>query len=77
MSALKLGQLPERTPVKITITMSAELNRELCEYAMAYNEIYGQSEPVTELVPHILAAFLAEDRAFQKGRATRLSAVRT
>ena len=71
MPELKLGKLPERTPVKLTIAIPAELNRELCEYATVYNDAYGQSEPLAELIPHMLAAYLADDRAFQKGRGVR------
>jgi hypothetical protein len=70
MPNLKLSQLPDRTPVKITITLSPELHRALGEYAEIYNRTYGEREPVTELVPHMLTAFLASDRGFAKARET-------
>jgi hypothetical protein len=65
---LKLTKLPDRTPVKLSITLTPELHKALGDYAAIYNETYGQSEPLTELVPHMLAAFLASDRGFAKAR---------
>lgn len=70
MSDLKLAKLPDRTPVKLTITITPELHRALADYAAVYNEAYGQSEPVAELVPHMLSAFLTSDRGFAKARAS-------
>lgn len=66
--SIKLGRLPDRTPVKITIMVSPELNRALGDYAEAYAEAYGEAEPVAELVPAILAAFLQSDRSFLRAR---------
>ena len=68
MADLKLARLPDRTPVKLTIVVSPDLFRALGDYAAIYNETYGQKEPVTELVPHMLGAFLASDRGFAKAR---------
>lgn len=68
MAEIKLGRLPDRTPVKLAITMTPELHNALADYAAIYNETYGQSEPIAELVPHMLAAFLASDRGFAKAR---------
>ena len=68
MATLKLGKLPDRTPSKLTITVTPELKRSLDEYAQLYRETYGQSEAVAELVPHMLATFLSSDRAFVKAR---------
>jgi hypothetical protein len=68
MPDLKLAKLPDRTPVKLSITMTPELHNALADYAAIYNDAYGQSEPPAELVPHMLAAFLASDRGFAKAR---------
>ena len=68
MSGLRLGKLPDRTPVKITINVSPELNQALADYAELYRETYGQQEPVQELIPAILAGFLEADRAFARRR---------
>jgi hypothetical protein len=64
MKPLALPKLPDRNPVKRTIVCEPELNRALEEYALLYREIYGEGEPVETLIPFMLAAFLAKDRAF-------------
>ena len=68
MSALKLSKLPDRTPVKLTVTIAPDLNQALAEYAALYAESYGREEPVAELIPAMLAAFLESDRVFAKAR---------
>lgn len=70
MPEIKLARLPDRTPVKLAITVTPELHKALTDYAALYNRTYSQSEPITELIPHMLAAFLASDRAFAKARET-------
>ena len=68
MANLKLGKLPDRDPVKLTIAVSPELNRALGDYARAYEEAYGQAERPADLIPAMLESFLASDRAFAKMR---------
>jgi hypothetical protein len=68
MPDLKLPRLPDRTPIKLAITVSPDLHNVLSDYTAIYNKTYGQSEPMSELIPHMLASFLAGDRAFQKER---------
>ncbi|WP_067733824.1 DUF2274 domain-containing protein [Novosphingobium naphthalenivorans] len=68
MVDLKLARIPDRTPVKLTITVLPDLHQALQDYARIYAEAYGREEPVSELVPAILSAFLDSDRAFVKAR---------
>lgn len=68
MAGLRLAKLRDRTPVKLTISVSPELNQTLVDYAKAYEAAYGQTEPVAELIPAILASFLESDRAFARAR---------
>lgn len=68
MADLKLGKLPDRVPVKLTIAVSPELNRALGDYARAYEAAYGQAETPADLVPAMLESFLASDRAFARMR---------
>ena len=68
MADLKLGKLPDRTPVKLAISVSPDLHRSLNDYTAVYNDTYGHSESLTDLIPYILAAFLASDRGFAKAR---------
>ncbi len=76
MAELKLAKLPDRTPVKLTIAVTPDVHLALTDYAAIYNDAYGQSEPLAELVPHMLAAFLAADREFAKARVARSKAER-
>jgi hypothetical protein len=68
---LGLARLPDRNPVKRTIVCEPELNSALEDYARLYQESYGEAESVETLLPFMLSAFLAKDRAFtafRKGR---------
>jgi hypothetical protein len=64
MAELRLPKLPDRTPVRITISISPDLNRRLADYAALYEESYGHTEPVQELIPAMLERFIEGDRAF-------------
>jgi hypothetical protein len=68
MPELKLAKLPDRTPVKLTITVQPDLAQGLREYAAVYRATYGEAESVEELVPFMLASFLEGDRGFAKAR---------
>jgi len=68
MAELKLGKLPDRTPVKLTISVLPELHQALADYAALYAEAYGRKEPVAELIPAMLTAFLESDRGFARSR---------
>jgi hypothetical protein len=68
MAELRLRKLPDRTPVKITISISPDLNQALGAYAEIYRDTYGEAEPVQELIPAMLASFLDSDRAFVQRR---------
>lgn len=74
MSDIKLPRLPERVPAKLNVTLSPELKCALDEYAALYASTYGQEEPVAELVPAMLTAFLDSDRTFQRVRNARAKA---
>src|SRR3546814_12353523 len=47
MTAIKLGKIPDRTLVKLTIVVPPDLHGWLQDYAVAYAEAYGQQETVT------------------------------
>lgn len=68
MVELKLGKLPDRTPVKLTITITPDLQARLQAYAAVYASTYGVEEPVVDLVPAMPAAFLDSDRNFVRSR---------
>lgn len=68
MPELKLGRLPDRTPVKLAVSVTPDLHQMLQEYAARYAEAYGREETITDLVPAMLAAFLESDRNFVRSR---------
>lgn len=65
---LKLAKLPDRTPVRVTVTLAPDLHRALRDYAALYRAEYGDGETVADLIPYMLASFLDGDRAFAKAR---------
>jgi hypothetical protein len=71
MPELKLARIPDRTPVKLTITMMPDLHQALIDYARIYAETYGREEPIAELIPAILVAFLESDRGYTRTRAAQ------
>ena len=70
MAELKLAKLPDRTPVKLAITITPDLLNALRDYAAIYAQAYGTEEPVVELIPAMLAAVLESDRNFIRARET-------
>ena len=68
MTDLRLAKLPDRMPVKITISVSPELSQALGAYAEMYRESYGVAEPVQGLIPAMLTSFLDSDRGFARRR---------
>ena len=69
--AIRLQRLPDRTPVKMTILLPPGLARALTDYSDHYARCYGEAEPVAELVPAMIEAFLAGDREFARARRAR------
>lgn len=68
MVDLKLARLPDRTPVKLAITITPDLQSALNDYAALYAQAYGREEPITELIPAMLASFIESDRNFVRTR---------
>lgn len=68
MPELKLARLPDRTPVKLAITVTPDLHQMLQQYAALYAEAYGREESVIELIPAMLVSFLESDRGFVRSR---------
>jgi len=65
---IKLAKMPDRTPVKIVISVSPALYQALIDYADLYAKVYDTAETVAELIPAMLASFLESDRDFAKSR---------
>ena len=63
---LKLGPLPKATPIKLTITLSAELKSTLDRYAEVHAASTGETNDIERLIPYMLEAFVSSDRAFRR-----------
>lgn len=66
MPDLKLAKLPDRTPIKLAITITPDLHQALRDYAALYADVYGVEETIPDLIPAIVNAFLLSDRSFAK-----------
>lgn len=67
-TALKIGPLPDRTPVKLTVALEPELHRDLQDYASVHASAYGKDVKVGDLVPVMLRALLDSDAGFKRAR---------
>jgi len=68
MSKLKLGPLPKTEVTKLTISLPVVLKGELEHYASLHSQQYGEAVDAATIIPHIVASFIARDRAFQRER---------
>ena len=69
MTRLKLADLADEKPVRLTIELSARLHRDLAAYALAVNGGDAKGAPTIErLVSPMLDRFIATDRSFAKVR---------
>lgn len=69
MTRLKLADLADEKPVRLTIELSARLHRDLQGYALAVNGGDAKGAPTIErLVPPMLDRCIATDRGFAKLR---------
>lgn len=69
---LRLGPRPKTSQTKVTFNCTTVLLEDLQHYAAQYAQAYGEPIDVAELVPHMLATFMARDRAFRRaGQASR------
>lgn len=67
--ALRLSKIPERTPVKLTITLDRATHTLLTAYAEAYRTVYGTEEALADLIPFMLKQFVGSDPGFARMRA--------
>ena len=69
MARLKLGNITDDKPVKLTVELPANVHRDLLAYAAVLARETGQAIPdPSKLVAPMLVRFMATDRAFGKAR---------
>jgi hypothetical protein len=69
MAKLKIESLHDDKPVKITVELPADVDRDLRAYAEIIKREGGESvSDATKLIAPMLQRFMATDRAFRKLR---------
>ena len=72
MTKLKLSDLTEDKPVRVTFELPASVHRDLVAYAIVLNGGAGKEAVSPEkLIAPMVARFMATDRAFAKARSGR------
>jgi len=66
--SLRLQQLPDRTPVRLSLSVEPDLASKLNDYAKIYRQTYGTDERPEVLIPAMLEAFLGSDAGFKRAR---------
>lgn len=65
---LKLANLLDETPVRLTIELPAGVHRDLLAYGEALGRTGGKVVEPAKLAPAMLARFMSTDRAFLRAR---------
>ena len=69
MTRLKLTDLADEKPVRLTVEINARLHRDLVAYALAVNGGEAKGAPAPErLILAMIERFIANDRSFAKTR---------
>lgn len=63
---LRLGPPPKTESVKLTFACRASLKADLDRYAALHAQAYGEAVDAEKLIPHMLEAFIMNDRAFKQ-----------
>ncbi|HUO23697.1 MAG TPA: DUF2274 domain-containing protein [Caulobacteraceae bacterium] len=66
MPKLKLAELQDDTPVKLTIEVPGAVHRDLVAYGEALGAESGRAIEPTKLIVPMLARFMNTDRAFTR-----------
>lgn len=68
MTKLKLVQVQDDKPVRLSITLPAALHRDLIAYAELMSQESGKTVEPSKLIAPMLEKFIASDRGFAKAR---------
>lgn len=74
MSKLKLADIQDNKPVKLTVELPAQVHRDLAAYAELLGQDKGKELEPTKLIAPMLERFMKTDRGFAKLRKERRSA---
>lgn len=76
MASIKLPKIPTEGIVPVRFSMLESKHTELVDYLAFFNETHRCDADLKALMPHLVAAFIAEDRAFARWRTERRSTAR-
>lgn len=69
MTRLKLEDLTDEKPVRLTVELPARLHREILAYAVALNAGEADGAPPPErVIPPMIERFIATDRSYSKAK---------
>lgn len=66
--SLRLAKLPDRTPVRMSVSVDPDLAAALSDYAEIYGQTYGTTEKPETLIPAMLDNFLGSDAGVKRAR---------
>lgn len=65
---LKIGAIPDRTPIKLPLSLSSDLHDALQDCASIHAKEFGQNAQVFDLEALMIERFLASDAQFKRAR---------
>lgn len=66
MPKLKLAEILDDTPVRVTVELPAAVHRDLVAYCEALKRDGGRAVEPVKLIPPMLSRFMGTDRAFAR-----------
>jgi hypothetical protein len=66
--SLKIGPVPDRAPVKISLSLTPETHEALLDYAAIHAREHAQEAPIAALAVLMIERFLESDAAFKRAR---------
>lgn len=66
--SLKIGAVPERKSVRITLSLPPDIHAMLADYAAIHEAEFGKKTPAGELAVLMIERFLNSDAAFRRAR---------
>ncbi len=66
--SLKIGAIPERKAVRITLSLPPDVREALADYAAIHAKEFGRRTPIGELAALMIERFLNSDAAFRRAR---------
>lgn len=67
-ATLKLGPIPDRTPVKLSLSLAPDIHDALADYAALHAKEFGRTAPLAVLASLMIEQFLEGDANFKRAR---------